>query len=177
MAEYYYFGATLPLLTMGKEAPISYKEFMDKAREQLSAKDYEDLEKAVFGAAEGDASLPIVKAWQAYAGKIRKIMNAMRADRLGFPGYEHSAGGDRMLEESIRLLIDTMDPLQAERALLSLYFDFLTSEEGGSPFSSKALMIYALKLQILERSLAFSQEKGSAEFDKLYKTIESDIFR
>ena len=53
----------------------------------------------------------------------------------------------------------------------------VSSEEGGSPFSSRALMIYALKLQLIERSSSFSEEKGSKEFDRLYKTIEEDIFR
>ena len=67
------------------------------------------------------------------------------------------------------------DPLEGEKAVLSLYFDFLTSRENGSPFSSEALMIYALKLQILERMNAFDEEKGRAEFDRLYEAIEGNI--
>ena len=36
-------------------------------------------------------------------------------------------------------------------------------------------MIYALKLQILERMNAFDEEKGRAEFDRLYEAIEGNI--
>ena len=177
MAEYYYFAATLPMLSMDREAPITYSAFMEQANAHLTRRDYSDLEKAVMAAADGDAKLPLVRAWQAYAGRIRRLMNSYRAARLGFPGYEAREGGDRMLEERIRRIVDEMEPLEAEKAVLSLYFDFLSSEEGGSPFSSRALMIYALKLQLIGRASSFSQEKGSAEFDRLYRTIEADIFR
>ena len=71
--------------------------------------------------------------------------------------------------------MENKDPLEGEKAMLSLYFDFLTSRESGSPFSSAALMIYALKLQILERANAFDEAKGREEFDKLYSVIEGNI--
>ncbi len=177
MAEYYYFASTLPMLDMTKEAPISYSGFMAAAKDNLSARDYRDLEKAVLSPSGDSAKLPVVRSWQEYVGKIRRMMNSMRAQKLGFPGYERKESGDRLLEEKIRRIIEDLDPLQAERAVLSLYFDFLSSEEGGSPFSSRALMIYALKLQLIERSSSFSEEKGSKEFDRLYKIIEEDIFR
>ena len=67
------------------------------------------------------------------------------------------------------------DPLQAEKAILSEYFDFLSSHEVQSPFSLDALIIYGLKLQIKERAEAFSREKGRAEFDHLYRDIQLEI--
>ena len=93
MAEYYYFAATLPMLSMDREAPITYSAFMEQAKAHLTRRDYSDLEKAVMAAADGDAKLPLVRAWQAYAGRIRRLMNSYRAARLGFPGYEAREGG------------------------------------------------------------------------------------
>ena len=177
MAEYYYFASTLPMLSMGKELPITYEEFMAKAREQLSKKDYRDLEKAVFSSSADAAGNPVVREWQEYSEKIRAVMNSVRAEKLGFPGYEVVSGGEKIFEDRIRSIVEDLDPLEGERALLGMYFDFLSSREGGSPFSSRALMIYSLKLQLMERSSSFSQEKGLEEFDRLYKEIETDIFR
>lgn len=177
MAEYYYFASTLPMLTMGKELPITYAEFMEKAREQLSRKDYRDLEKAVFSSSSDSAGSSIVREWQEYSEKISRMMNAVRAEKLGFDGYQMASGGEKMLEDKVRSIVEDMDPLQGERAVLGMYFDFLSTREGGSPFSSRALMIYALKLQLMERSSSFSPEKGLEEFDRLYKDIETDIFR
>ena len=114
MAEYYYFAATLPMLSMDREAPITYSAFMEQAKAHLTRRDYSDLEKAVMAAADGDAKLPLVRAWQAYAGRIRRLMNSYRAARLGFPGYEAREGGDRMLE--VALLFEGADDLCAQAA-------------------------------------------------------------
>ena len=177
MAEYYYFAATLPMLTIGRPLPITYSEFMEKAKDNLTKKDYKDLEKAVFSATTGDASNPLVKEWQAYAASISKVMAKERADKLGFTGYGGDSAADKLLRDKIKDIVENKDPLEGEKAILGMYFDFLSSREGGSPFSSKALMIYALKLQIMEREQSFTEEKGRAEFDSLYKAIETDIFR
>ena len=177
MAEYYYFAATLPMLTIGKPLPITYADFMEKAKDNLSKKDYRDLEKAVFSPSAEDASNPLVKEWQAYSTALNRVLAKERADRLGFTGYEGDSGADKLLRDKVKDIVDNKDPLEGERALLSMYFDFLSSREGGSVFSSTALMIYALKLQIMELDQSFTQEKGRAEFDSLYKDIETDIFR
>lgn len=177
MAEYYYFAATLPMLTIGRPVPISYAEFMERAKEHLTKKDYQDLEKAVFSAVSGEASNSLVREWQAYTSQISRVMAKERADKLGFTGYEGDSEADKLLRDKVKDIVDNKDPLEGEKALLAMYFDFLSSREGGSPFSSKALMIYALKLQIMERDQAFTEEKGRAEFDSLYKAIETDIFR
>ena len=94
MAEYYYFASTLPMLTMGKELPITYAEFMEKAREQLSRKDYRDLEKAVFSSSSDSAGSSIVREWQEYSEKISRMMNAVRAEKLGFDGYNDDKTDD-----------------------------------------------------------------------------------
>ena len=102
MAEYYYFASTLPMLSMGKELPITYEEFMSKAREQLSRKDYSDLEKAVFSSSDDAAANPVVREWQEYSKKIRAVMNSVRAEKLGFAGYETVSGGEKIFEEERR---------------------------------------------------------------------------
>ena len=174
--EYYYFAASLPMLSMGKELPITYSAFMEKAKEQLSRKDYEDLQLAVFSSSDKEAEIPIVRSWQEYARSVQSILCRIRAEILGFSGY----GGyeiDRTLESSLRSIVENKDPLEGEKAILSLYFDFLTSREPSSPFSSAALMIYALKLQLIEKANAFDEAKGRAEFERLYQNIESNIKR
>lgn len=175
MAEYYYFAASLPMLRMDREAPMSYASFMEKASGHLSKRDFSDLSLAVFGARNGDASLEIVREWQEYAGKLSTAINKVRAERLGFPGYAHDV--DKSLENTARDIVENKDPLEGEKAILSLYFDFLSEREKGDPFSSTALMIYALKLQILERVNAFDESKGRTEFDSIYKVIENNIKR
>ena len=174
MSEYYYFAASLPMLRMDRAVPMSYKAFMSQAAEHLSPRDYKDLQLAVFSPSEEKASLPIVRDWKSFTTRLQRAVNKARAERLGFSGWE--CGSDKEMDAKAHEIVD-MNPLEGERAMLSLCFDFLSSRETGSPFSSSQLMIYALKLQILERSNAFDREKGRAEFDKLYSDIEGKIKR
>ena len=176
MAEYYYFASTLPLLVMGRETPISYEDFMTAAERQLSKRDYQSLRSLSFQSAE-QPSTRIAREWKEYRDRIESLIVSERASLLGFEGYGEGEAADKALRDRIHSIVTELDPLEAEKAVLSLYFDFLSSREGGSPFSTEALMIYALKLQLMERAAAFSEEKGQAEFDRLYKAIETDIFR
>ena len=176
MAEYYYFASTLPMLVMGRETPISYEEFLASAERQLSKRDYQSLRSLSFRSDEVP-STKIAREWKDYRDKIESLIVSERAGKLGFDGYDDAEGVDKSLRDRIHSIVNDLDPLEAEKAVLSIYFDFLSSREGGSPFSTEALMIYALKLQLMERAEAFSEEKGQAEFDRLYKAIETDIFR
>lgn len=177
MAEYYYFIASLPTLYIDKEPPLSYESFLERAREQVSKRDFEDLKLVTFKA-EGDAKLPLVKEWESFIYKINEYMTEARARKLSLDDkeYKSRADHDKALEDRVNQIVELDNPLEAERALLALYFDFLSTRESYDPFSSRSLMIYGLKLQIIERSAAFSQDKGRAEFDRLFKDVQKDIF-
>ena len=177
MAEYYYFATTLPMLVMGRGLPMSYSEFMESAGKYLSKKDYESLASLSVVSSDSHPSSRIAREWKAFHDRIETLLVEERAAVLGFDGYGRTEGEDKGLREKVHSIVTEMDPLSAEKAILSMYFDFLSSHEAGSPFSTEALMIYALKLQLMERAASFSEEKGQAEFDRLYKAIETDIFR
>ena len=108
MSEYYYFAASLPMLRMDKEPPISYSAFMAEAAKQLSRSDYSDLQHAVLEAGDGDVSLPIVREWQVFAGRLNAAICSVRAERLGFSGYAPDAA-DREMEAAAREIVDNPD--------------------------------------------------------------------
>ncbi len=176
MAEYYYFASSLPMLVMGRECPMSYGDFVESAGRYLSKKDYESLLSLSTTSFDAAPSSPIARKWKDFHDRVESLIVQERASTLGFEGYGKSEGEDKGLKERIRSIVNDMDPLEAEKAVLSIYFDFLSSCKVGSPFSTDSIMIYALKLQLMERSSSFSQEKGQAEFDRLYKDIEREIF-
>lgn len=178
MAEYIYFVASLPSVWMDKEAPLSYEEFMSKAKEQLSKKDYAELAKATFTHEEGKASSRIVQDWDKFNFRLKELLTEVRAKKLGFgdnPEYKAKSERDNELEKKASRIVSLQNPLEAENAILALYFDFLSSHEVSSPFSLDALIIYGLKLQIKEKVKAFEKEKGEAEFNRLYSDIQKEI--
>ena len=174
MSEYYYFGASLPMLRMNQAPPISYEAFIRACRENLRPSDMKNMSLAVLSGEDGDASIKVVKAFRDYASSLSHAINHERAKRLGFPGYDE-VSADAAVSERAKRIAGLLDPLQAEREILSSYFDFLSSYERSTPFSAESLMVYSLKLQIMELSSSFSLEKGRMEFDRLYKRIEAEI--
>ena len=179
MAEYYYFVSSLPSIWMDRDAPITYKDFLDSAKTQLSKSDYNDLLKASFSHDSKESGKNrIVKEWDDFIFKLNELLTEARAKKLGLsdPSYKAQSDQDSVLEEKVKRIIDEPNALKAEKMILSLYFDFLDNHQLSSPFSTDALMIYGLKLQIKERAKSFDLDKGKTEFERLFSDIEKDIF-
>lgn len=171
--------SSLPSLWMDKESPITYEEFIKRASEQLSRKDFEDLKKAKFNVrTDKKAKSRIVSEWQSFEYRLNELLTEERAKNLGLDDEKYRARctPDRIFSEKLKKIIENPNPLKGEMEILDMYFNFLDSHPVSSPFSMDALIIYALKLQIKEKAESFSQEKGRAEFDKLYSNLEKQIF-
>lgn len=175
MAEHYYLISSLPMLSLDKGLPFSYAEFMDICRDHLGKAEYAELESAVLEAS-GDPRSPLMRKWKAYLGKVASVLKAQRAKKLGWNGGDVVAlGNDPVLSERIQRAVDVMNPLEGEKEILAVYFDFLQSNSSLSPFSMDNLLLYALKLQILERLGSFDQEKGRKEFRRLFSDLQKDF--
>ena len=83
MAEYIYFAASLPSVWMDKPSPMKYEEFLAKAKEQLSEKDYSELEKASFSHREGKVTNRIVKDWDSFNFTFSEMLVTQRAIKNG----------------------------------------------------------------------------------------------
>lgn len=179
MAEYYYFVSSLPSIWMDKDAPISYSEFLSKAKEQMSKADYNDLLKATFTPSGVEKSKNrTVSDWENFIFKLNELLTEARAKKLDIsdPVYKARCEKDNALLDKVKRIVDEENALKAERMILSLYFDFLDHHPVASPFSTDALMLYGLKLQIKEKEKSFDKEKGRVEFNRLFSDIEKDIF-
>ena len=83
MAEYIYFAASLPSVWMDKPSPMKYEEFLEKAKEQLSEKDFAELEKASFAHREGKVTNKIVKDWDNFNFTFSEMLVSQRAIKNG----------------------------------------------------------------------------------------------
>lgn len=178
MAEYYYFVSSLPCVWMDKESPISYKEFLKRSKEQLSKSDYSELVKATFDSSGDECKNKIVASWSSFIFKLNELLTEARAKKLGIEDKNYNARCDKdyKLEEEVKKIIEEPNALNAERMILSLYFDFLDKHQVSSPFSTDALILYGLKLQIKEKEKSYDKEDGKAEFERLFSDIQKDIF-
>ena len=110
MAEYYYFGASLPMLRMNQAPQLSYESFMEACRENLSKRDMKDMELAVLSGGEGEASIPVVKAFRRFSSELGKAINHQRALSLGFSGYEEDST-DKEIRDIAKNIVNEKDPI------------------------------------------------------------------
>lgn len=177
MAEYIYFITSLPYLSIDRESPFDYEKFLSLSSEQLSRKDFELLKKATFDHEKEKVSSRIISDWDDFNYSLNEYLTQERAKKLGKkdPSYNARCERNDEIQKKAEAIVRISDPLEAEKAVLSEYFAFLSSHEVGSQFSLDALIIYGLLLQIKERVSSFDSVKGRGEFDRLYQEIRKDI--
>ena len=177
MAEYIYFIASLPYLSIDRESPMSYASFLSLASEQLSGKDYQTLTKATFDHEKEKVSSRIISDWDDFNYSLNEYLTEERTKKLGKNDalYRARCEHNELIHSKAEAIVKMENPLEAEKAVLGEYFSFLSSHEVNSQFSLDALIIYGLLLQIKERVSSFDREKGREEFDRLYQDIRKDI--
>lgn len=156
MDKYYYFVSQLPLLIFGQESYIDKERFLDEAKKWLSDKDFSTISGVSlndFYPRDGDNEV---------LAKYKNFERALREEIASFRKNE-SRGG----LTSLNLNLNEGTPLEIERTLLHLRWEFIESLEEGHFFDLEILILHFLKLQALERLLTFDREKGTAVFDKL----------
>ena len=171
MASYYYLIASLPELRADGEMPISYGEFLECCRSNVSDKDLEILENLSLDSTEG----PLVSEWSKFYGMLTKELNYQRSMNLG-RSYSSSYDKDGLIAQVAASALSAKNPLEAEKILLEYEFENLDSLVGLHMFDDHVLFGYAIKLKLLERQNCFEQEKGKAEFKSLFDGIQQRVY-
>lgn len=155
MDRYYYFVSQLPLLIFGEKPYVGRENFLVEAQKWLSDKDLSVMLKVSINDfyTKGDDN----KALKKYKDFERNL----REEIASFRSKENQEIG----VSNLNLREGT--PLETEQRLLLLRWKFIDMLEEGHFFDLDILILYFLKLQVLERLLSFDKEKGMARFDKL----------
>jgi hypothetical protein len=169
MAHYYYLLSSLPMLTFGETPPLTDDDFMATCRSMLEATLVEALE-AVTPEPEHIPGSPAEQAWQVWETHIRNTLAKQRAAALGkdpaawLRAEADVFPGDRRRAEAAA---DNADPLTREKELDRLRWSRLDELAVGHDFDFDALVIYRLRLLILEKWRRRSPETGLEQRDAL----------
>ena len=171
MASYYYLISSLPDLRTDGDMPLTYAEFLDMCRSDVSEDKMQILENLTLSSTKG----PILKEWSEFYGNLTKELNSQRSARLG-KQYPVSFDKDYTLTQVAAAAIAAKNPLDAEKILLDCEFDNLDSLVGLHAFDDEYLFGYAIKLKLLERQSCFVQKKGQAEFKRLFDNVQQRVY-
>ena len=175
MSQYYYTVATLPMLFYDTPPGTSSTEsFIAFCSDWLSKKDFSRLKSSSLSIDKPvKKGNPIVLAWISWECTLRNELVKLRAPKKGEEAFRHMQECDARLgiEELAREAFVEESPLIAEDILNRGRWQFLEELETGHHFDIERLIVYFLKLQLLERKRQFDKQTGKERYNEIFTNI------
>ena len=161
--QYYYVITSLPYLSLSEELPIRKDDFLANCEKYLKKTDFDILESvSLFDAEENEVPLDVIRRFFKWETGLRNSLVRLRAESLGLEPDEFVRG--EIFDHFQALLAEEAfnadSPLMAEEILNKARWRYLDELEFGHYFNIESLVIFFIKLQILERISSFDAEEG-----------------
>lgn len=160
MSEYPYLATLLPTLNFGDTEFMSSERFLAEAEKWLSEDEFATLSSVSI-----DDYSPSDYGFE-LASEQRRFERAVRRDVAGFVDSRRQ-GHDHKTNTFPTSVLKDNTPLEAERRLLRLRWDTVSSQLNVHYGDLHAFAIYRLKVQILERLATFDADRGKERFAAL----------
>ncbi|ODS31989.1 MAG: V-type proton ATPase subunit E [Candidatus Scalindua rubra] len=153
---------------LNEELPIKKNDFLVICKKYLKETDFKILESvSSFDVERDEVPLDVIKRLFRWERGVRNALVRLRAVRLGLEPDEFVRGD--IFDHSQTLLAEEAfnanSPLMAEEILNKARWRYLDELEFGHYFDIERLVIFFIKLQILERISLFDTEKGRDALD------------
>ena len=169
MDKYYYLVSQLPTLFFDKESPFTIEWFLEECKKWLSAKDYKKLI---------DIDLRDTQLNKKDSRLRRNYKLFEYHFRCDLASWRESVrkGEDFKPKNFPAELVREGNPLEIEKNLLRYRWNYLNGLEQDHHFDFDLLIIYYLRLQLLQNLNRFDKEKGMEKF-KEFSNPEIQISR
>ena len=167
---YYYLIASLPRLQFGAAPPLTREQFLGRCAGQVSAAQDRMLAGVeLFQTQPAKTGLALLDRWYEHERALRNAVVIERAKRLGVTaaGHLRDFRPDPRLAEIARQLLALDSPLVADEELDRARWRLLEELAFGHYFDLETLVVYRLKLRILERRARFDPLVGAARLDRM----------
>ena len=164
--SYYYFAASLPMLAFEGAPPFSCESFLDDCKRIMQPKDFDVIYNVVDGTGTVDNS--VAKAWQQFEDSFRNEAAWFRASEINRGPSDYMRGErsvDPLVVEALAQAAKSSDLFEGEKILDLARWDFLDTLVQGHFFDIEFLIVYAVKLKILERYKHIESRKGREVFE------------
>jgi len=174
LTQYYYLVASLPLLRPDDPPPFRSAAWLELCREHVLGNDHALLARISFdslGILPGDHAV-----WQSYASwetALRNELAVQRAQRLGLSPdpFLRQAPFHAGLHVLAKEALAAGSPRAVEAALDRRRWSCLEGLEAGTQFDLGRLIVYRLKLLLLERKSRFQTGPGLEAFTAAYAQV------
>jgi len=167
---YYYFAASLPMVTWGGKLPMTAEEFLEAAGRLLVDGDRALVERLLAGDDTIATDNAATRAWITFERNLRNEVAVLRAKRAHKDANKHVRGAkenDPWLRGVVEEVSKMDDLLEGQRLIDRARWQFLDELVSGHAFDLETVLCYGLKLQILQRHHNYQTEKGVETFDAI----------
>lgn len=166
--------ASLPELRFDGKPPLSADAFLDRCRGVVSEPAMRVLAGVRLLQDESVAPVEVLERWRAREFSLRNALAGLRAHRLGIDPARHVRGAiaDMEAAQAARRVFEAVSPRAAGDELDRMRWAWLEELESGHYFDLDRLVIYLLKLLLLERRAVFSKEAGRAVIARFQNKAE-----
>ena len=149
MSNMVYLMTSLPSLSFGQIPPITIDEFNDDAKKQLSARHFKALESIDIHKLNTKVG---VKRISSFINTIKEDLSEVRNAKM----QNRQAQPERLPKTALK-----GNPLEREMNIMRWQWEELNDIENGKTFTLTEVLVYKLKLQIIERLYSFDENKGA----------------
>ncbi|MHC4322333.1 MAG: DUF2764 family protein [Planctomycetota bacterium] len=166
--QYYYVITSLPYLSLNEKLPISKDDFLAICKKYLNKIDFSIIASVNLLDVEKDkVPLDIIRRFFSWERGVRNALVKLRAERLGLDSDDFIRGdiSDHSTGHFTEEAFNADSPLMAEDILNKARWEYLDELEFGYYFDIEILVIFFIKLQILERISLFDAVKGQEKLN------------
>ncbi|MDO8580663.1 MAG: DUF2764 family protein [Candidatus Omnitrophota bacterium] len=171
--DYYYFVASLPSIFFEKKPSLSLEDFLKDAERLLEDNDYRLVREMIQG---NEGNIPpsnaVSKKWFFFNRDLRNELAYIRAKNANKDPQQYIRGewpGPGRFTDLAQNVLKAPDPLTGEKILDHARWQDLEDLGMGHFFDLEAVVIYGLKLKILERYQLISSSRGEEVFQEYQK--------
>lgn len=165
MDKYYYFVSQLPSLQFNQKAQIDRAAFLEEAEKWLTESEFKVISQIdIDDFFETNAEPLVLAEYKSFEKVLRSEIALWRKAKKENKSYQPKAEIGKFVSN---LAISGQSPLEAEINLLKFRWRFIQERVPEHNFDLASLILYFLKLQILERMFSFDKVKGTTRFDQL----------
>jgi len=179
LAQYYYLVASFPLLFYETEKIPPHQEFFELCGQHITPRHYQLLTQASSSDLRPTTpSCRTLDLWREWETSLRNELVRLRAKNRGIEAEAYLVDSPWITtaRQLARDAFGQESPLQAEDTLNRARWSYLDELEVGHYFDIEKILVYALRLQILERKALLDEEKGREMFERIYSEVTSPIY-
>ena len=149
MSNMVYLMTSLPSLSLGEAPPITIDEFNDDAKRQLSARHFKALQSVDIQKLDAKVGVRSISSLlETIKEDLSEVRKAKKQSRQAKP--------ERLPLNALR-----GNPLEREMNIMQWQWEELQDIEAGKTFTLTEVLVYKLKLQLVERLYSFNKVKGA----------------